>query len=163
MKDRILTILVAIVVGLALSGPSMAEHPTHLDELLKQVQTAQQRDATLRRKREQTFLADHKDRKKLLAALRQRVAVERERGEMLKTSFKTNEQALSELEEELRERSAEFGELFGTVRQSAKDLSTFIEESLVSAQYPARADWFRVLGESSRSCRTLPNWNAYGC
>ena len=150
MKQRTCGFWLAMTAGLALSGPLLADHPTHLDELLNQVQTAQKRDAALRRKREQTFLAAHTERNKLLEALRQQVATERARGESLKTAFKTTELALRELEAELRERSGGFGELFGTVRQSAKDLGTFIEESLASAQYPERAAWFRVLGESKK-------------
>jgi biopolymer transport protein ExbB len=129
---------------------ALAEHPTHLDRLLRQVQEAQQRDAAVRKQREQTFLAAHADQKRLLAELRARLAQERQRGKGLKESFQNNETELAALESELQQRAGDLGEVFGTVRQSAKDLEAFMRESLVSAQYPQRAQWFQVLGESKK-------------
>jgi biopolymer transport protein ExbB len=129
---------------------SQAEHPTHLDRLLRQVQDAQQRDAAIRREREQTFLAANADQKRLLETLRGKLEQERQRGKTFKESFQGNEAELATLESELNQRTGDLGEVFGTVRQTAKDLGAFIRESLVSAQYPQRAEWFDVLGESKK-------------
>lgn len=145
MKSRLLLLL-------ALCWPllSQAEHPTHLDRLLRQVQDAQQHDAAIRREREQTFLAANADQKRLLETLRGKLEQERQRGKTFKESFQGNEAELATLESELNQRTGDLGEVFGTVRQTAKDLGAFIRESLVSAQYPQRAEWFDVLGESKK-------------
>ncbi len=141
-----------LILILALCGPllALAEHPTHLDRLLRQVQEAQQRDAAVRKQREQTFLAAHGEQKRLLEELRAKLGQERQRGNTLKESFQTNETELAALEGELAQRTGDLGEVFGTVRQSAKDLGAFLRESLISAQYPQRAEWFEVLGESKK-------------
>ncbi len=127
-----------------------AEPVNHLDQLLMQVQKTQQREATARREREKRFLTDHADKEKLLAEVKARLAGERKRSERLRTAFDANEAALAELEAELKRRTGDLGEVFGAVRQAAKDLTAMIGESLVSAQYRGRAEWLRTLGESKR-------------
>ena len=47
-------------------APLLADHPTDLDHLLRQVKESNDRESTIRREREQRFLAAHADRKKLL-------------------------------------------------------------------------------------------------
>lgn len=142
-----------LLAALLWPGPACADHPTHLDHLLRQAQEAQEREAVARRAREARFVADHADQKRLLAEAQHKLAAQRARGKKLKTAFETNEAELAKLETELKQSMGDLGELFGTVRQSAKDLTAFVEESLVSAQYPERAGWFRVLGAS----RKLPD------
>jgi len=139
-----------VLAALLWPWPAAADHPTPLDHLLRQAQEAQQREAATRRAREARFLAEHADHKRLLAEARQQLAAERARGKQLKLAFERNEAELAKLETELKQSMGDLGELFGTVRQSAKDLTAFVEESLVSAQYPQRAGWFRVLGESKK-------------
>ncbi len=142
--------ILVLLAGLFWSSLALAEHPTHLDQLLRQVQDAQQRDAKIRLERESTFLAAHADQKALLEALRQKLKTEQERGQTLKASFSTNEEELALLETELKQRTGDLGEVFGTVRQTAKDLAALIEDSLVSAQYPQRSEWFNILGETKK-------------
>lgn len=139
-----------LLAGLFGSQCLLAEHPTHLDRLLRQAQEAQQRDATVRREREKTFLAAHTDQKRLLEDLRARLKAERQRSQTLKETFANNDTELVALETELKQRAGDLGEVFGTVRQSAKDLASLMHDSLVSAQYPQRTDWFTVLGESKK-------------
>lgn len=139
-----------LISGLCLTQGAWAEHPTHLDQLLRQVQESRQRDDQVRKEREQTFLAAHAEQKKLLEELRGKLAAEKARGKNLKETFSANETELTELEGALKERAGDLGEVFGTVRQTAKDLSSLLRDSLVSAQYPDRAEWFSVLGESKK-------------
>lgn len=138
---------IAVLIGLLFSSVVWAEHPTHLDGLLRQATAAQQREAEVRKQREQIFLAAHADQKKLLEQLKARLRQEQQRGEQLKTQFQVNEQQLTALEVDLKARVGVFGELFGTVRQSSRDIAEVLQVSLVSAQYPGRAEWFRTLGE----------------
>jgi biopolymer transport protein ExbB len=127
-----------------------ADHPSTLDHMLRQVKEANSREAALRAEREQRFLDDKADREKLLAAQRERVAGERARGEALKQQFEANEQELQSLETELQASSGNLGELFGTVRQVANDLQALMRDSLLSAQFPGRADWFDTLATSKK-------------
>jgi biopolymer transport protein ExbB len=145
---RLLTAALAAFIAL----PAPADHPTDLDHLLRQVKEANSRDAMVRRERQQRFLAEQADREQLLAEMRSGVKRERARGEQLKQRFDTNETELRTLETELGERAGNLGELFGTVRQAANELHGSFRESLVSAQYPGRAEWFDVLA----SARKLP-------
>jgi len=140
---------------IAISWPAWlsAAPANHLDQLLQQVQKTQQQEAAVRHEREQRFLAEQTDQKKLLAQLKAQLAAERKRSEQLRTAFDNNEKALTELEGELKRQTGDLGEVFGTVRQSAKDLSALISESLVSAQYRERTRWLQTLGESKK----LPN------
>jgi biopolymer transport protein ExbB len=130
-----------------------AEHPTDLDHLLLQVKQAHVREATIRREREQRFLAENADRKALLDELRGRVEQQRKRGQKLKTQFESNEESLQTLQAELDARVGNLGELFGTVRQSANDMHALLKDSLVSAEFPGRADWFDQMAKNKK----LPN------
>ncbi len=141
-----------LLLGFFIFWPTLlyAEPANHLDRLLQQIQKTQQQEAATRREREKHFLEARADQKKLLEGIKTRLAAEHERSNQLRQSFGHNEATLAELESELKRQTGDFGEVFGTVRQSAKDLSGLIRESLVSAQYPGRADWLQTLGESKK-------------
>ena len=144
-----------LLLLIAISWPALlcAEPANHLDQLLQQIQKSQKQENITRQERENRFLAEHANQKKLLAKIKTRLASERRLSKQLRTSFDNNEKALIDLEAELKRQTGDFGEVFGTVRQSAKDLSALINDSLVSAQYPGRAEWLQTLGES----KTLPD------
>jgi len=127
-----------------------AKSANHLDQLLMQVQKTQQQEAVIRREREQRFLKDQLDQKRLLAQVREQLDSERKRSEQLRTLFDGNEKLLTELEAELKRQTGDLGEVFGTVRQSAKDLAALVKDSLVSAQFSGRAAWLQSLGESKK-------------
>jgi len=133
--------------------PVYAHHPTSLDYLLKQVQEANERDSRIRAEREAAFLADNKGQKEKLRDLRSTLKKEKARSRKLKQQFNSNEKELQKLDAELSEHVGILGELFGTVRQSANDLGVLMADSLVSIQYPGRAEWFNVLA----SARSLPD------
>ena len=146
---RLLTAALAVFIAM----PAPADHPTNLDHLLRQVKEASSREAVLRKEREQRFLAEQADREQLLATMRAAVKRERARGDALKQRFETNEAELQTLETDLGERTGNLGELFGTVRQTANDLHATFRESLVSTQFPGRAEWLDGLA----SARKLPD------
>jgi biopolymer transport protein ExbB len=142
--------LAVCLCGLMAAATAMADHPTALDHLLRQVQEASSREAAQRVQREQRFLAAKADREKLLAERREQVQRERARSAELKQQFESNEAALEALETALRARTGNLGELFGTVRQAANDLQALTGDSLVSVQYPGRAQWFDALASSNK-------------
>lgn len=145
---------ILLVLMLAFTGtPVKADHPTDLDHLLRQVKEANSREALVRKEREQRFLAEKANHEQLLAETQQAVDRERTRGDGLRRRFEDNETRLQELAAELQARTGNLGELYGTVRQAANDLHALLRESLTSAQYPGRAEWF----DSLASARKLPN------
>jgi biopolymer transport protein ExbB len=146
---RLLLILMIAIAGL----PAQADHPTDLDHLLRQVREAHSREASVRQEREQRFLAQQANREHLLTEMRATVSRERARGESLKQRFEDNAAELQSLESDLDLKAGNLGELFGTVRQVANELHGIFRESLVSAQYPGRAEWFDLLA----GARKLPN------
>jgi len=132
---------------------AVANHPTSLDNLLRQVEQAHRQDAQIRKQREQRFLAAHEKQKTLLQELQRQVARQRDRGQQLRQQHAGNEKALHKLQAELDARSGDLGELFGTMRQTAGDMQALLHDSLVSAQYPGRAAWMDILATS----KTLPD------
>ncbi len=138
------------ILLMAILWPALvqAEGATHLEELLHQIKAAERHEASVRQQRVRTFLAENTEQQKLLEEMRRRLDAERKRSERLKDSFEANEQHLAELEAELKQRTGDMGEVFGTVRQTSKDLTQYIRESLVSLQDRERVEWLRRLGES---------------
>jgi len=130
--------------------PALADHPSSLDHLLRQVEDAHRQDAQVRKEREQRFLSAHDNQQALLKELRARVATQRDRGQQLRQQHADNEEALQTLQAELNARSGNLGELFGTVRHTAGDLQALLRDSLVSAQHPDRAEWLDVLANSKK-------------
>ena len=152
MRQTRYSILVLLMAALACPF-AYADHPTDLDHLLQQVKQAHVRDTVVRREREQRFLAEHADREAMLKDAQRLVKQQRIRGKELKTQFENNEQSLQTLQAELSAKTGNLGELFGTVRQSANDMQTLLGDSLVSAEFPGRANWFGLVSKS----RKLPN------
>jgi biopolymer transport protein ExbB len=124
-----------------------------LDELLEQTAHTREREAQQNAAREQEFLSRRDQQAKLLAdALKARDAAEA-RSKALSAQFDANEVKLGELDALLTERVGNLGELFGVVRQVAGDGSTLLYNSLLSAQFPKRDEFFAGLGKA----KSLPS------
>ncbi|PSU49210.1 flagellar motor protein MotA [Photobacterium frigidiphilum] len=124
--------LVTAVCLLSMPFVVLAESPVSAESLVsktKQEQKEQrahnvQREAGFKQT-EQSILAQRDS----LLAMREKLQSETEK---LSDTFSKNEAELSTLEEQLRLDTGSLGELFGVVRQSAKDLNTEIETSVTS-------------------------------
>ena len=127
--------------------------PTNLDELLEQTRNARAVEAKANAAREKEFLAKREQQAALLAeAKRARDAAEA-RSKQLSATFDANETKLAELEELMTQRLGTLGELFGVVRQVAGDGSSVLYNSLISAQFPKRDEFFAGLGKA----KSLPS------
>ncbi|MCB1926053.1 MAG: MotA/TolQ/ExbB proton channel family protein [Gammaproteobacteria bacterium] len=144
-RSRIAALAIAAILAGHFAAPAAAGE---LDQLLERIEQTQAADAKLRREREQRFRAANVEQKQLLDALRAQVATEQVRGDELKTRFDSNEAELQQLEQALQARTGELGELFGTVRQTAKDLAALVAESPASANAAERVALLEQLGES---------------
>ncbi len=119
-----------------------------LDQLLRTVREGRNASSTENARREQEFASRKNEQQRLLNEARGRLRREEARSEQLEASFHTNEKALTEVEQELRERLGELGELFGVVRQVAGDTKGVLEGSIVSAQFPGRTKSLEALSNS---------------
>lgn len=145
-KHRILIAL------LALAMPFAANAQETLDELLQRVQQAAQEEQRIDQQRLQRFINERNNQRQLLEQARAELRAEEQRSDRLQNEFDENELQLVELETTLDERMGNLGELFGVVRQVAGDMRGNLQESMVSAQYPGRSEFFADLAQA----RELP-------
>ena len=151
MRSRSLTCVLAL--GASLLGANAALAAVSLDELLEQTRNTRAIAAKENAAREQEFLANRDSQKTLLAeAVRKRDAAEA-RSKQLSAVFDANELKLAEQEDLMTQRLGSLGELFGVVRTVGGDGSTIMYNSLLSAQYPKRDEFFASLGKA----KSLPS------
>jgi biopolymer transport protein ExbB len=145
MRVRIPMLALALTALLAAAG---AQAAVNLEELLEQTRSNRARQEKENAEREKEFLANRDQQAKMLAdAIKARDAAEA-RSKALSVQFDANEQKLAELEEVMTARVGSLGELFGVVRQVAGDGSSIMYNSLISAQYPKRDEFFASLGKA---------------
>ncbi|MCK5831476.1 MAG: MotA/TolQ/ExbB proton channel family protein [Methylococcales bacterium] len=119
--------------------PIFAEH-LGLDQLLREVKKSQGVEAKINKARESQFLADKNKQQHLLQSSLVTLSKQEQLSRQLKTHLDENEEELGLLETELKNKSGVLGELFGVAKQAAGDLKADLSQSLVSAQFPGRAD-----------------------
>lgn len=120
-----------------------------LQELLRQVEQAAGEEARIDQQRLQEFRQQRNRQEQLLAEARAEQRAQEQRSDRLNAEFDENERELTELSTTLNERMGNLGELFGVVRQVAGDMRSTLNDSMVSAQFPDRADLYAELAESS--------------
>jgi biopolymer transport protein ExbB len=142
-------LLALFAVVAALVAPAMPVLAAEsLDELLEQTRQSRARQAEIHATREREFLARREEQAKLLADAKRARDEAEARSKALSAKFDANEVALAEQEERLTQRLGNLGELFGVVRQVAGDGSSIMYNSLLSAQFPKRDQFFAELGKS---------------
>ncbi len=135
--NRLITRLstISILAALSFSAPSTAQDAVKtLEELLNEVRTQGQQITSENQAREREFRQNRDQQKSMLDATLAQLRAEQAKSERLKTTFDTNEQELEDLNETLRIRVGDMGEMFGIVRQVASETKATIDGSLISAQ-----------------------------
>ncbi|RFA27987.1 hypothetical protein CAI21_13800 [Alkalilimnicola ehrlichii] len=150
MKSPIKALAIALILCF---GAADANTGPDLDQLLEEVRRAAYSARDEQQQREAQFAADRATQAERLAQARQALAAEEARSATLQDRFHANEHRLAELEQSLHERQGALGELFGVVRQAAGDTASQLENSLSSAQFPARRATMAALSEQ----RALPS------
>ncbi len=141
---------VALVFFVIFSAPGVCAQT--LDELEQLVREAARSEAQINQEREARFVQARNSQQQLLAEAREELAAENARSERLRDAYDSNERDLAELETTLDERMGNLGELFGVVRQSAGEVQSVLEDSMVSAQMPGREAFLSSLAQR----RALP-------
>lgn len=137
------------------SDQQLAEAPRTLQELLRQVEQAASEEARIDQQRLQEFRQQRAQQQQLLAQARAELQAQEDRSDRLNAEFDENERQLAELSTTLTERLGNLGELFGVVRQVAGDMRSTLNDSMVSAQFPGRSEFYAELAE--RSDTELPS------
>jgi biopolymer transport protein ExbB len=143
---------------LALSaGSVMAQEAKTLDQLLGFVKQGQVTESKENAAREQRFAKDKANQ----AAELQKAQAERTRQEalsaQLEDTFEANELLVSAKQAQLKEKLGTLAELFGHLTSTAGDLSSNMEFSLVSAQFPGREVFLQDLIKKMSGSDTLPS------
>jgi biopolymer transport protein ExbB len=145
--------MAAALLAALVAAPGAALAATSLGELLEQTKNARALQAQANASREREFLASRDQQVGLVAqAQRARDAAEA-RSTELSNRYDQNDLRITELENLLNTRLGSLGELFGVVRQVSGDVTTSIENSLISAEYPGRSDFFVQLSKA----KSLPS------
>lgn len=139
-------LLGALALQFTFIGHSVAADS--LVELLDQTRNARAQQERIDAEREQEFLANRDRQAAMLAeAIRNRDQAEA-RSKAVSAVFDENEKLLTEREDLMTQRTGSLGELFGVVRQVAGDTSAVMYNSLLSAEFPKRAEFFSSLGKT---------------
>lgn len=140
----------AVVAATLLSGAAMAQDKKApppppaasaaqtLEQLLQQTREARAREAQANAERERRFQADRNQQAALLAEARRERAAQEERSRRLSAQFDANEKRLTDLQGLLDARGGNLGELFGTVRVVAGDVSSVLYNSMITTRYKDR-------------------------
>ncbi len=142
-----------IIIAAALLIFSVAVSAQTLDELAEIVRRAASSEGQINQQRENQFLSERDNQSTLLAAARAEKKREEKRSDDLKSAYDRLERELAELTTVLQERMGNLGELFGIVRQSSGDIQAALNDSMVSAELPARDVFLSELAQR----KALPN------
>ena len=136
----------SLVAFLTLAGAATGAHAAgSLEELLEETKSARARQAQANAGREKEFVAKRDQQAALLAEAKRERDAAATRSQNLSSLFDANEVKLTELGALREARVGTLGELFGVVRQASTDVSGVVYDSLVSAQFPGRDEFFAKL------------------
>ncbi len=153
-------LLFILTINTQLGAQEEQELPTDsaISEKLKNIQTLEQLLAitendsqvsnVINNQREEKFLAARDRQQLLLDQAKARLDQEEKRSIRLQKQFEDNEKILEDIQETLRIRIGNFGELFGVVRQVAGEAIAVIKNSIVSLQFPNREKILTGLAET---------------
>ncbi|MEL6365710.1 MAG: MotA/TolQ/ExbB proton channel family protein [Pseudomonadota bacterium] len=121
-----------------------------LDQVLQRMREERRSVSAENRQREQQFLAERNRQRALVQQVRQQITEQETLSTQLEAEFNENDRRIGELTEQFEERQGEFSELFGAARTSANELAAQVERSLVSAEFPGRAEPLREIAQTKK-------------
>ena len=148
MRQVLLALWVSLLF-LPLGGVAQDSPPeqqiTDLDQLLASVREQQQRQRARNNQREQQFLQDKKQQQALLAKAQRDFERRQQENQPLLSVTARNKAEIAQLEKQLKNLVEDMGDLSSTFREFAGDFSAVLQESMITAQFPARSEQLRVL------------------
>ncbi|MEZ5896641.1 MAG: MotA/TolQ/ExbB proton channel family protein [Parvularculaceae bacterium] len=134
------------------TAPAPAARQLTLDQVLSAVRRERSESSAENRQREERFIRERNNQQAELNRVRGQVNAAEAESTRLEGVMETNQGRIDQLDQELADKQGEFQELFGAARSAAADLNSQLEGSLISAQFPGRADELREVAETD----TLP-------
>lgn len=149
---------IAVCSALTFSGSSvLAQDAQTLDQLLGFVKKGQVTESKENRSREAKFTKEKGNQ----AAAVKRAEAERTRQEQLSAqlekTFEENDLLIADKQKQLKERLGTLTELFGHLTSASGDLSSTIEVSLASSQYPGREVFLQEFISKMTDSDSLPS------
>ncbi len=133
--------------------PANAAAAVTLEQLLQQVKNVRSAESTENAKRIQEFTAARSEQAKLLADAQKAQKAAEDRSNALSAEFDKNDKEINDVNQLLKQRQGNLGELFGVTRQVAGDTANVVEQSIISAEFPDREEFLRSLA----SAKALPS------
>jgi biopolymer transport protein ExbB len=137
-----------ITVLFFFSTTLLGESLDSLDSLLQSVKSSSITQSKLDKERLKAFKDAESQQKEALAKIKAEYEAELKRSELLKSTIDTNEKELTRLEEKLKIRVGNLGEMFGVVRQVGGDLKVSIANSSTSTTIKGREESLGAMLES---------------
>jgi biopolymer transport protein ExbB len=135
MRARILAL--SLVLATQAFATGAFAQATSLAELLKSVQNSRAEEQRINAEREREFKAARDRQAALMAEAERKRAGAEATSSSLSAQYDANEIRINELNELLRQRQGNLGELFGVTRQIAGEISNSLNDSLINSQFPA--------------------------
>ncbi|MGV6801204.1 MAG: MotA/TolQ/ExbB proton channel family protein [bacterium] len=143
----------SIIAGAAaMTAASGAMAQISLNDVLNAARAERRAVAEENREREARFVAERNTQRTKLAEIRSKVNAETAKSNELDSRFAANLKAIEESNAALREKQGEFAELFGAARSAAGEFAAQLDNSIISAEFPGRAEALRKTASSD----TLP-------
>ena len=157
MRAQFLTLSLAVASQLV-AGAAMAQ--TSLADLLKAVQNSRAEEQRTNREREAEYKAAADKQAGLMATAVAKRNQAEATSSALSSQYDANEIRINELNELLRQRQGNLGELFGVTRQIAGEISNSLGDSLINSQFPtvnggteSRVDFLKRMADA----KSLPS------
>jgi biopolymer transport protein ExbB len=155
-KKNILSIAAAGVLLFAGAVQAQENKATSLDQLLQMMKESKVRESQEHQQREAEFLREKNQRASLLANAEKTRAQEEARSAELEAAYEKQDLQIKALRAQLDERMGSLKELFGHLKTASGDLQANLKNSLVTLQYPGRADFATELSKKMDSETSLP-------
>jgi len=151
MKTTMKLLAAAVSMGVAMTAGAFAQTQpaTSLNELLNRVRQDTREASQENQQRLNEFQSSRNQQQALLSTARGELSSLERQADQLTNQFEANQIAIDEQADILRQRQGAFGEVFGTARQVAGEFAAVINGSIVSAQFPGRADALEALASSN--------------
>ena len=138
--------LAIATIAMSATFAQAADTSATLEQLLKKVKSERISEARIDKKREASFRAERADKQALLVKAKRERTAEKARGKRLLVEHAENERRMAELEEDLLSAQGDLKEAFGVVRGVAGDAAGIIAGSVISSEFPGRAEELAAIG-----------------
>lgn len=148
--------LTTLTFSLAMvSGLSMAQQATNLDDLLNQLEQGKIAQSKQNQSREAEFKAKVNQQQSMLNDIKSQRDAAIKMSSQLEQSFAENEIELANKTDALDKRLGELKELFGVLQQVSGDTQSKFQTSVISAQIPNRGEFLNEFAQSMGSSSKL--------